>query len=222
MSHYDQYRIVICPATEADAQLKLQYGRLRYPCFSADDPYVRLDHQRSLELDHFDQRPDTTYLMVTADGGRQPARLVSAVRLIPTLADYELEMDSYRYLTAGIDLPKAADTVEGSRWVGRSSRSQEGMISTGLLMLSLHQWARRQGVQQLIGTISTKSEQWLARRATAHDRHSAAYYSARDDLTILVSRIDLDQRFLEAGKALLVNGLAESHIADLGVLRQAA
>jgi len=62
---------------------------------------------------------------------------MSAMRLRPTLVDYELEMSSYRYLTDGITLPKESSIYEGSRWVGRSSRSTEGMLSTAMLVTKL-------------------------------------------------------------------------------------
>jgi hypothetical protein len=48
--------------------------------------------------------------------------------------------------------------VEGSRWVGKSSRTYEGALSTALLMLQLHQLAQEHGFQQLIGVIAAKSE----------------------------------------------------------------
>src|SRR5690606_15023551 len=121
------------------SELMKQYGQLRYKCFKPEDPYVNLDHQQLVEFDRFDECHDTIYIMVVADQTKsfKQSQLMSAMRLRPTLTDYELEMDSYRYLTNDIALPKEAGIYEGSRWVGRSSRTTEGKLSTAMLITKL-------------------------------------------------------------------------------------
>ncbi|TNF33475.1 MAG: hypothetical protein EP312_09320 [Gammaproteobacteria bacterium] len=208
------YSVIINAAPSINPELMTRFGQLRYQCFDANDPNVNMDHFRRTELDHFDRMDDTTCIMVIAtENSRQ--ELVSAMRLRPTTSDYELEMDSYRYLTEGVSLPKSSTIMEGSRWVGRSSRTPEGMVSTGMLMNALYRYCLTLGVKNIIGTISTKSEHWLGKRAASAQRESNPYYSQRDDLTIMISNIALDQTFLHAANHLLNQGLGHFDITEL-------
>lgn len=215
------YSVIINSAKNIAPHLMANFGRLRYKCFEPDDPNVNMDHSRRIELDHFDRMEDTTYIMVVAtENGQQ--ELVSGMRLRPTTADYELEMDSYRYLTDGVALPKTTTIMEGSRWVGRSSRTPEGMLSTGMLMNALYRYCRALGVTDIIGTISTKSEAWLGKREAQAQRSSNPYYSLRDDLTIMISNIKLDETFLSAANNLFSQGISHFEVTDLALEEKAA
>lgn len=218
MSHAQLVTHVYTPATVPFTLLK-QYGQLRYKCFKAEDPYVNLDHQEQTELDHFDQDANTLYIMVVAVQISSPghAQLMSAVRLRPTLLNYELEMDSYHYLTNNITLPKEAEVYEGSRWVGRSSRSTEGMLSTAMLVTKLFHLATEMSFREIIGTISTLSENWMAKRQAATRRHSELYHSERDKLDILVSRIQINEDFLGMANLLLQSVLREINLETVSI-----
>lgn len=218
MSHAQLVTHIYTPSTVPPSLLK-QYGQLRYKCFKPEDPYVTLNHQEETELDHFDQDPTTLYIMVVAVQVTSPgqAQLMSAVRLRPTLADYELEMDSYRYLTDGITLPKEASVYEGSRWVGRSSRSTEGMLSTAMLVTKLFHLATEMSFREIIGTISTLSENWMAKRQASTRRDSDLYHSERDKLDILVSRIQVNEDFLGMANLLLKTVLREINLETISI-----
>lgn len=218
MSHAQLVTHIYTPATVPLPLLK-QYGQLRYKCFKTEDPYVDLNHEDKTELDHFDQDASTLYIMVVAVGVASPgqAELMSAVRLRPTLMNYELEMDSYRYLTDGITLPKEAGVYEGSRWVGRSSRSTEGMLSTAMLVTKLFHLAIEMSFHEIVGTISTLSENWMAKRQATTQRHSDLYHSERDKLDILVSRIQINEDFLGMANLLLQSVLREINLETVSI-----
>lgn len=218
MSHAQLVTHIYTPTTVPFTLLK-QYGQLRYKCFKPEDPYVTLDHQEETELDHFDQDSSTLYIMVVAVQVASPGQvqLMSAVRLRPTLAAYELEMDSYRYLTDGVTLPKEAGVYEGSRWVGRSSRSTEGMLSTAMLVTKLFHLATEMSFREIIGTISTLSENWMAKRQATAQRHSELYHSERDKLDILVSRIQVNEEFLGMANLLLQSVLREINLETVSI-----
>lgn len=209
---------VYTPATIPSTLLK-QYGQLRYKCFKPEDPYVNLNHHDRTELDHFDQDSHTLYIMIVAVHVSSPGQiqLMSAVRLRPTLLDYELEMDSYRYLTDSITLPKKADVYEGSRWVGRSSRSTEGMLSTAMLVTKLFHLATEISFREIIGTISTLSENWMSKRQATAQRHSELYHSERDKLDILVSRIQVNEDFLGMANLLLQLVVRETNLETVSI-----
>ncbi len=199
------------------ASILKQYGALRYKCFLPDDPYVNMDNIRKVEFDHFDQQDTTIYIMVTLKKKNHPTELVSAVRLIPTTGDYELEMDSYRYLTGGVELPKSPDIYESNRWVGKSSRTYLGQMSTALLMMRMYQLSLEMGFSELIGTITTKGEEWLQKRESATDRASDTYHVEEEDIDILVSRIPMDETFASTGKQLMVDAMQSVSIQHLSV-----
>lgn len=223
---YAQLMTHVYTPTNVPALLLKQYGQLRYKCFKPEDPYVTLNHQDKTELDHFDRDNHTLYIMVVAVQDYGQTELMSAVRLRPTLVDYELEMESYQYLTDGITLPKETGVYEGSRWVGRSSRSTEGMLSTAMLVTKLFHLATEMSFREIVGTISTLSENWLAKRQAATKRHSELFHSERDKLDILVSRIQVNEDFLGMAHLLLQSVLRETNLDTISIsappLRQAA
>jgi N-acyl-L-homoserine lactone synthetase len=188
------------------ASLLKQYGQLRYQCFDTDDPYVRMDHQNGLELDHFDKRPTTIYIMVICHQSGLSDKLISAVRLIPTTEPYDLEQPSWSYLTDYFPLPKSTKVLEGSRWVGKSSRTPEGTLSTALLMLQIYQLAQRHGVEQLIGVIASKGQNWLQKRKTKADPSSVRHQTERDG-EILISTINIDADFLASAKMMMLESM---------------
>lgn len=203
-----------------------QYGALRYKCFSKDDPYVALDHHSQTEFDHFDRDESTRYIMVYTTLAGQPNELMSAVRIRPTLLDYELEMPSYLYLTEGVSLPKDPALYEGSRWVGKSSRTSLGMLSTAMLVSRLYHLSHELAFSEIIGTISTLSENWLSKRTAKTERESDTYHSERDKLDIMVSRIRIDEKFLDMANMLLMSTLRDFNLEQVMVaqptLKQAA
>jgi len=193
-----------------------QYGNLRYQCFEKDDPNVCMDHFRQVEFDHFDQSPHTLYILVTQRSAPSDIpTLISAVRLIPTTRDYELEMESYRYLTKGVELPKSEEIVEGNRWVGKSSNTVLGKLSTGLLLIKLYQLSQKQGFKQIIGTITTKGEAWLNKRKTSTSRNSDTYTVEKENIDILVSYIDINEELLGAAKSLLLDSIDQVSIDNI-------
>lgn len=187
-------------------QLLRQYGRLRYPCFAKDDPYVRLNHKEGTELDHFDRLPSTRHILVCKKEPGSPAVLTSAVRLIPTVADYDLEQPSWSYLTAKMSLPKASHVVEGSRWVGKSSRTYEGTLSTALLMLQLCQMSREEGFTEMIGVVAAKGEAWLHKRQARSTGGSARHATERDG-EILVTTIAIDDAFHSVARQMMMQSM---------------
>jgi N-acyl-L-homoserine lactone synthetase len=190
---------------------------MRYRCFSKDDPYVALNHQQRTEFDHFDMDHQTLYVVVYQNSLRDGLQLMSAVRLRPTMAAYELEMPSYLYLTRGIQLPKAHEVYEGSRWVGQSSRTPEGMLSTAMMMSKLYRISALLGFKEIIGTISTLSENWLGKRAATTERKSELFHSERDRLDIMVSRIKVDESFSEIAHQLLASSLKNFSFDEIGL-----
>ncbi|MCB1614502.1 MAG: hypothetical protein KDI30_00670 [Pseudomonadales bacterium] len=211
------------PAT-LPADLRLQYGHLRYQCFEEDDPNLNMDRINKVEFDHFDHAPDTRYILVTQKHPDfSPPTLVSAVRLIPTTGHYELEMDSYRYLTQGVALPKSPLIWEGNRWVGKSSHTALGKLSTGLLLLKLFQLSQQFGFNQLIGTITTKGEAWLGKRNASLQRNSDIYTVERENIDILISLIDINADLLRTAKTLLMDSIDTFAIANIALeTREAA
>jgi N-acyl-L-homoserine lactone synthetase len=183
-----------------------QYGRLRYDCFAVDDPYVCMNHQNRTELDHFDELPTTMYLMVISKQAGHPKKLVSAVRLIPTVEAYDLEQPSWSYLTNHFALPKANNVVEGSRWVGKSSRTYEGKLSTALLMLQLYQCAIEHEFNQLLGVVALKSQEWFEKRNTNLQASEVRHQTATDG-EILITTINIDKFFLESARAIMLESM---------------
>lgn len=193
-----------------------QYGRLRYQCFAKDDPYVQMNHTDRTELDHFDTRPETRHILVSKKEPGRPRALVSAVRLIPTLQPYDLEQPSWSYLTSELDLPKADNVVEGSRWVGKSSRHYEGTLSTALLMLQLYQLSREQGFDRMIGVIAAKGEAWLRKRQAGSTHVTSRYVNDRDG-EIMVTEIALDSHFLTAARQMMMQSMDTWSVSEIAV-----
>jgi len=214
MNYFSLSTSVFTPGT-VPATLSYQYGQMRYKCFTKDDPNVNMNHDNETEFDHFDSDEQTRYIMVYVHNNGQPQELMSALRLRPTLLDYELEMPSYLYLTENISLPKDSKVYEGNRWVGKSSRTSEGMLSTAMLISKLYHLSHELSFNEIIGTISTLSENWLGKRSAKSERSCAAYHSERDKLDILVSRIKVDESFLEAGNMLLQSALKEINFEQI-------
>jgi N-acyl-L-homoserine lactone synthetase len=133
------------------------------------------------------------------------------------LSPYELEMPSYLYLTQDIQLPKDQSVYEGSRWVGQSSRSPEGMLSTAMMMSKLYRLSMALEFKEIIGTISTLSENWLGKRSATTDRKSHLFHSDRDKLDIMVSRIKVDESFSDIANQLLVNALKNFSFDEIGL-----
>lgn len=220
MLNHSVFTIDTYNGNQIPAALLKQYGKLRYTCFAPDDPYVQMNHQDKTELDHFDTKPTTLHILVTSKQPKHPKKLVSAIRLIPTTEDYDLEQPSWGYLTDNIALPKQTHIVEGSRWVGKSSRTYEGALSTALLMLQLYQVAHERGFHQLIGVIAAKSEAWLNKRNT--DVHAASHrHSAERDGDILVTTMALDQQFVNAAKNMMLQSMDFSLVKEIAVVRTA-
>lgn len=215
--NYSQLGTYVYTAANIPQTLLVQYGRLRYRCFDPNDPNVNMSHWDKTELDHFDRDPNTLYVMVVARQAGGSEQLISALRLRPTLVDYELEMESYRYLTEGVPLPKDAQIYEGSRWVGQSSRSTEGMLSTAMLLTRVFHLSKELAFQEIIGTISTLSENWMSRRQMDAQRESTLYHSSRDKLDIMVSRIPVNEDFLAMANILLQGVLRQNHLDTVAI-----
>lgn len=80
--------------------------------------------------------------------------------------------------------------------------------------------------REIIGTISTLSENWLAKRQAVAQRHSPLFHSERDRLDILVSRIQVNEDFLGMANLLLQSVLREINLDTVSIsapiLKQAA
>lgn len=221
MNTSSSFKTSVFSPSNVPSSLLRQYGMLRYQCFTQDDPYVNLDHVQKTEFDHFDRDEHTQYIMIYMEDAQKQQDLVSAVRIRPTLADYELEMPSYLYLTRNTNLPKDATVYEGSRWVGKSSRTAEGMLSTAMLVSKLYYLSRELSFNELIGTISTLSESWLSKRSAQTERRTSTYHSNRDKLDIMVSRIRMDETFLGVANTLLQQALMELTFEEVMITRPA-
>ncbi|HQQ62530.1 MAG TPA: acyl-homoserine-lactone synthase [Pseudomonadales bacterium] len=216
MKNHSLFTVDVFAGNSIPPALLKQYGKLRYKCFDPNDPYLKMDHDRMIELDHFDTRPSTIHIMVTSKRARSPKQLVSAVRLIPTLEEYDLEQPSWSYLTGSITLPKSSEVMEGSRWVGKSSRTYEGTLSTALLMLQLYQLSREKNFDRIIGVIAEKSEQWLEKREANASAGSTRHFTGRDG-NIMVSHINIDRSFLEASRRMMLSSMEEWSITHTAV-----
>lgn len=218
MANGTLYECQVLPATQTPFPLKMQYAKLRYDCFQKDDPNLVLDHENGAELDCFDEQSTTLYIMITARNKKnQEPQLICAVRLLPTLQSYELEQPSYKYLTQGTGLPKSAHIFESSRWVGRSSRTTAGKIAGGLLIMELARTARELGAHQLIGVITTTTEEFIEKRNSEAKRASAAVKTERDVDKIMITKIDIDDKFYEMGKTMFDSALNETSVINIEV-----
>ena len=221
MKNHALFTVDVFHGGNVPGPLLKQYAQLRYACFDREDPYVKMDHEKSMELDQFDSLPSTLYVMVTSKKPRCKKQLVSAVRLIPTLQSYDLEQPSWAYLTQHLVLPKSAQVVEGSRWVGKSSRTYEGAIASALLMLQLYQFSQERGYLKMIGVVTEKGEAWLARRE-ANASRDGVLYAIPGDVRIMVSVIDFDTQFLAASRQLMLDSMMHwsvSHTAVAAVMQ---
>jgi N-acyl-L-homoserine lactone synthetase len=201
----------------------MQYGKLRYMCFRPDDPNVNMDHRRKIEMDRFDVDRGTFYITVveSKNSGRQE-NLLSAVRLRSTLLDYELEMDSYKYLTRDITLPKSDKIMEGNRWVGKSSNSAIGKFSTAMLLTKLFELSRELEFNKIIGTISTLGQSWLNKRQIVVDKNSNIYHVDEDNIDILISTFDVDNNLLNLSKKLFSDAIHDLSIESISLKPEAA
>ena len=206
------------------ADLLLQYGKLRYRSFKPDDPYVNLDHINKTEFDRFDKGlSDPIYIMITADDG--PAgnlRLVSAMRFISCDAEYDLEHPSWSYLTEGVELPKSPSICETTRWVGKSSNTTEGMISTGLLNMATVNLAKSQGWTQTLGSPAEAGANWLRKRGAIVEQFGEPCFLEREGYTIQLTLVDLDERYFKIGLDMFVQGVGQSAISRISIADLAA
>lgn len=210
------FTVEVYPGDSLSPALLKQYGKLRYQCFAHDDPYVNMNHREKTELDHFDTRATTWHVIVCKKAPRRAKSLVSAVRLIPTTEPYDLQQPSWSYLTDSIQLPRQANVVEGSRWVGKSSRTYEGTLSTALLMLKLYQLSREQGFDQMIGVIAAKGEAWLRKREAGETTVESRHLTQRDG-EIMVTRMALDEYFLSAARQMMLQSLDFCSVSEISV-----
>lgn len=205
--------------TIPDALLR-QYGKLRYQCFEPDDPYLKMDQDQKIELDHFDGYPSTIYIMVTSKEHGKQTRLVSAVRLIPTIEPYDLEQPSWSYLTNSITLPKDQSIYEGSRWVGKSSRTYEGMLSTALLMLQISQLAQDLQFNQILGVVAAKGEAWINKRHAGNQKTGVRFPTKKDG-EILITTLDVNQEFTHSAKTMMLQAMDFFSVSEIAVSAKA-
>ena len=201
-------------SSEAPEKLLLQYGQMRYRCFSPDDPNVSMDNQRQVEFDQFDINGDTRYIMITATDSAGNEKLVSAMRFIPTLSHYDLEQDSYRYLTAGCELPKCKDIIETSRWVGESTRTANGELILGLMNRETCMWGRANGYRAILGVVNMRFEDWFLSRNITIKRCSPLHEMAEGG-TIAMVQIELDDSFLAAANQQIVNAISSQSLSSI-------
>ncbi|WP_101759567.1 acyl-homoserine-lactone synthase [Oceanicoccus sp. KOV_DT_Chl] len=194
-------------ATQTPVHLKQQYGQLRYQCFDPDDPYVNMNHQQQIELDHFDQQPSTIYIMITETTAKGQDSLISAVRFLPTIYDYELEASSYQYLTHGTKLPKSPTIWESSRWVGKSSRTRLGQLSTGLLSVAMYELAQQKAFSAIIGVITSKAKRWMNARELNTRQTSELYRSERDNTDLMIQTTTIDISMYQMGMTMLQSAM---------------
>ena len=190
------YTAVNHTATTIPSSLKHQFGLLRYKCFQKDDPNVNLDHENAVEFDHFDEKPSTIYAMVVDSN----ANLIAAMRLIPTTEQYELESESYRYMTDKIALPKDKQIFEGSRWVCRGWGTMRGDIASGLLMMRLYRLGQEYGFNKVIGVQTTVAEQTHSEMEVNSERASDYVRTDRDKDRLMVSYTFMNDQYHRAGK----------------------
>lgn len=196
-----QYECHIYSATQTPADLKQQYFNLRYQCFEPNDPNLNMDTINKIEHDKFDKVPITTYIMVI-EKKQDKIELMSAVRWIPTTEEYELQQASYNYLTKNTELPASHQICEGSRWVGKSSRTKEGQQTTSLLMKTLCHDANRRGFNKMIGVIADISGAWMNKRSTHNVQKGEKFYSDRDSTNLSITTISLDESFIATAERL--------------------
>lgn len=204
--------------------LLLQYGRLRYNSFSNDDPYVNLDHKNKTEFDIFDDGvSDPFYVMVTADDGPSGSqRLVSAMRFIGCDKYYDIEQPSWSYLTDGVELPKSPEICESSRWVGKSSNTREGLISSGLLNMATMDLAAEQGWLKTLGAPAEAGSNWLKKRGATVEHLGKPHYSEHDDYTIQLTLVGLDEIYFKLAMDMFTKGVGQKAIARVSLDKIAA
>lgn len=197
--------------------LMLQYGKMRYQCFSPDDPNVNMDNERKIELDHFDRSENMNYIMITEEEyNAESPRLLSAMRVLPTLNHYELEENSYRYLTDGCDLPKSNKIIETSRWVGKSTRTATGELMLGLINRETCMWGRANGYRTIIGVIDIRFENWFRSRDISIRRCSKPY-QIKEGGRIIMIQIDLDDTYLSVANSQIVNAISTLSLSAISL-----
>ncbi len=191
------YKSQIFSATHAPFDLRLQYGTMRYHSFTKDDPFLNMNHINKVEFDKFDERESTLFIFAWAEnktGGKR--ELISAVRLIPTVLDYDLEADSWSYLTEGLNLPKTPEIFEYSRWVAQPKPRTPCQICTSRLGIELYHLGQRLGIKQFIGVATTALTQYMKNKGLTLESLTAPISTDRDDDTLEVYIQDLDLAFM--------------------------
>ena len=205
--------------------LLMQYGKMRYGSFQPDDPNVTwMDHKNKIELDRFDEGlSEPLYLMVTAnDGPKGRSRLVTGMRFIGCDKEYDLEHSSWSYLTDGVNLPKSPNIVETTRWVGKSSNSEEGMVTTGLLNMRMVELGKEMGWTKTIGSPTEMGSNWCRKRGAKVIHLGQPWYSPREKANIQLTIIDIDEFYFKMGFEMLQEGMGLRSISRLSLNTEAA
>lgn len=197
----ETYNLVICTADKVPADLKFQYGQLRYNAFSKDDPFVNLCHNTRTEFDRYDKMDTTLYIMATAQ--REHVReLIVACRCLPTLFDYELEMPSWSYLTdhiiEGESLPKSGKVFESMRWVTVPRKRSEAHVGAGIVAVGMYQAGLDYGFKEIIGVTTGQVIEFIKRQGKTTRSITPPLRNERDKDSLEIHYQILDEAFLRA------------------------
>lgn len=205
------YETHIYDGTSIPFWMLYQYQNLRYRFISKTDWQVPLDHKSKLDVDEFDQRPETTHLLVTVfDKATQQVKVVAGVRLIQTIYPYQLQNDTYADMKRGMELPISPEVVEGTRWVSKVDGSPSANITISLLMQQMYAFCEPRGIQTLIAAVPIRWEEWLNaygiqtwghRQTEVYEKHPEKYLVIQFPVNSVFARSGEEQRkYREATK----------------------
>ena len=214
-----EYKTHVYTHYSLPADILQQYGEERYKCFQPDDPYVNLDHKNKTEFDKFDAGVSSPlYLVVTADDGPgHGSRLVTCSRFISTMEEYDLEADSWSYMTNGIQLPKAPHICENTRLVTKSSNTLEGMIANGLMIMKMCELCRSYGYTRVLGVTPVVGVEWVQKRGGNIETIGTPYHSERDQYPLIIAMSHIDSAHFDMGLNIFKLGLGQRAISQISV-----
>lgn len=162
-----------------------------------------MDHDKKIEYDKFDSMDSTIYILVT-----KGPKLLNGMRLNPTTSEYDLQAESWSYLTDGMELPCSDDVYCAGRWVGQSTRKSDGMIGGGLLMMGVHDAAKQFGFSEMFGVTTSVGKQWFDKRKIPNSRQSEEFFTGREQVSIFLHSISVGDEYLQTGSAQYEAGLS--------------
>lgn len=208
------YKSHIYAASSTPIELKMQYGRLRYKQFSDGDAFVSLDHSSRVEFDEFDDMPTTLYLFAVAED-EPHSRLITGVRLMPTVVDYDMEMDCWKHLLVGIDLAKEPHIYAGGRWYGASHKTAEGRLGGGMLLQEMYTASQSFGFTMVHSFALSPCTNWMKKKNLANREAGMTYDVRPDGRKLSLNETPINAQMYELGIKQYRDALKEVDVESL-------